>query len=125
MQTAPTSQSPTLANLAFADRIRAIRQHRRISQARLAERLGLVQSQVSQVERGWLPPAEVRAGIAAALEVGEAELFAGAPINDEAPEPSPAQPPSGAATAHAGRGLAGESTKALTPLEALAARGEG
>ncbi len=47
-----------------------------LSQSELGKLVGIRQTDISKIERqGWVPPAELRAKLADALGVTEAELF--------------------------------------------------
>lgn len=75
-----------LSTLRSGDRVRLARAARRISQADLARQVSARQPDISAIERGWIPPAKLRAALGAAL--GEPDLF------DPEPGTAPDLPPS-------------------------------
>lgn len=52
------------------------RKERGLTQDQLAEKVGLNHADINRIEKhGWIPPATVRADLAKALKVDEADLF--------------------------------------------------
>jgi Zn-dependent peptidase ImmA (M78 family)/transcriptional regulator with XRE-family HTH domain len=68
----------------FGDRVRQARELRKLTQFELAERLGVTQSFVSQIEGGWAnPPEEFMSKLV--FEVGFPRTFFEQPTNDDFP----------------------------------------
>ena len=104
--------------MVIADRLRAIRQQKDLSQGDIEERTGLKRCYVSRVENGHtVPSIETLEKLARALEIPMYQLFYD---GEAAPEPSSL--PRGISAASDEWGSAGESAKLFQRLRQLLGR---
>ena len=70
----------------FRERLRTLREAKRLSQSQLEERIGKEENYITRVETGRIdtPPIDVTAKIARALEVSMSELFFFEGVDDSA-----------------------------------------
>ncbi|MDP7477648.1 MAG: helix-turn-helix transcriptional regulator [Vicinamibacterales bacterium] len=55
--------------------VKARRKEAKLTQAALAKKIRVQQSEISRIERGWIPPVKLRQRLSKALGVPEVELF--------------------------------------------------